>query len=113
MKKIVLIIIVIVLAIMVFGNLDTKNSNIIEDERTYSNSWREPHGTEFAKIGRIIVANGIKVCGEYYVKEVASGEYVIACTPDGNNWTYYVAWIHTEKILLANDEMERKLTPPR
>ncbi len=113
MKKIELIIIGIIVVIIAIGTLDTKNSNVIEDDRTYSTPWRKPSNNEFAKIGRIMIANRIKVCGEYYVKEVVNGEYVIACTSDGKNWTYFVAWIYTEKIYLANTEMEMKLTPPR
>ncbi|MDO6518142.1 hypothetical protein [Zobellia uliginosa] len=113
MKKWILIIIGLIIAIIVLGNLNNDNSNVIEDERTYNTPWREPIGDEFLKIGKLMVANGIKGCGEYHVKEVTNGEYVVACTPDGKNWTYYVAWPNTDKIYRTNEEMESKLTPPR
>ena len=102
-----------IIATMVIGNLNSENSNIIEDERTYSKSWRTPIKDEFLKIGKLMLANGIKGCGEYHVKEVTEGEYVIACTRDGEKWNYYVAWPNNNKIYRTNEEMESKLTPPR
>ena len=60
-----------------------------------------------------MVNNNIRGCGEYYVKEVTPKEYVVACTGDGKNWTYYVIWTNLDKIYLANDEMISKLKPPR
>ena len=88
-------------------------SNVITDEKTYSKSWRSPYGTEFSEIGRIIVQNGIKVCGEYHVKEIEPKEYVIACSADGTTWHYFVVYTSRGKIYRANDKMESKLHPPR
>lgn len=113
MKKWILIIIGLIIAIIIVRNLNSENSNVIEDSRTYSKPWRSPVGDEFLKIGRIMVANGIKGCGDYQVKEVTEGEYVIACTRDGENYIYYVVWTYTDKIYRTNKEMESKLTPPR
>ena len=86
---------------------------VINDSRTYSQSWRMPHGSEYAEIGKLIVQNNIKICGEYHVKEVTTGEYVIACSPDGINWQYFVAYTKIRKFYRASDEMVSKLTPPR
>jgi len=89
------------------------NTNVISDERTYSSSWRSPQGTEYRDIGKILVANHIKVCGEYHVKEIETKEYIIACTPDGYTWSYYVVYTRLDKVYKANDEMLSQLNPPR
>lgn len=85
----------------------------MNDSKTYEQSWRTPRGTEYADIGKLIVQNNIKICGEYHVKEVTKGEYVIACSPDGINWQYFVAYTKIGKFYRASDEMVAKLTPPR
>jgi|JI8StandDraft_2_1071088.scaffolds.fasta_scaffold68934_1 hypothetical protein len=103
------------LGILIFFYIIGSNSsggNVIEDENTYSQSWRSPEGTEFRDIGRIMVKNNISGCGEYQVKEITDNEFVVACTPDGTNWTYYVVYPNLDKIYLANEEMEKKLKPP-
>ncbi|WMI65387.1 hypothetical protein RBH94_15145 [Aestuariibaculum sp. YM273] len=92
---------------------NSESSSVITDEQTYSQSWRSPRGTEFTEIGRIIVSNGIKVCGEYYIKEIEDKEYVIACSSDGSSWDYFVVYTRLDKIYRANEEMESKLHPPR
>lgn len=94
------------------SNSSGSGSNIIEDENTYSKSWRSPVETEFTDIGRIMVKNNIRECGEYHIKEVTENEFVVACSSDGKNWTYYIIYTNLDKIYLANDEMISKLTPP-
>lgn len=91
---------------------DSELNTIINDERTYAQSWRSPNNEELVVIGRIMVANNVISCGEYHVKEITTKEYVIACTQDGRDWTYYVAFSAIDKIYLANDEMVAKLKPP-
>lgn len=103
----------VIIFVFIIGNLGIgNNSNVIEDTRTYDTDWRMPYTSELGEIGRIMVKNNIKVCGEYHVKEVESGEYVIACTPDGEKWYYYVVYKYTGKIYKANSTMEMKLEPP-
>lgn len=104
-----------IILIIIFYIMGSNGSSggVITDERTYSESWRSPYGTEYSEIGKIIVQNGIKVCGEYYVKEVETNEYVIACSADGTTWDYFVVYTSLGKIYRANDEMESKLYPPR
>lgn len=105
----------LVIAVLIyFGKRNTTESpNIIKDTKTYTKTWRSPKGSELVDIGKIIVANGVKVCGEYQVKLIQEGEYIVACTDDGTNWNYFVVYRYSEKIFRANDEMESKLTPPR
>lgn len=113
MNKYVIIIVILIIAIIGIGSLTDSSSSVIDDERSYSNPWREPYSNEFGKIGKLMVQNGIRNCGEYYLKEIEDKEFIIACTSDGQKWTYYVAWPDIDKIYLANEEMEEKLTPPR
>lgn len=109
------IFLVITVLIIIFLILvpDYSNDKVINNNHTYSQNWRSPVGNEYVKIGRIIVQNGIKVCGEYYIKEIDRGELVIACTKDGILWEYFVVYMNVDKIYRANDEMKLKLTPPR
>lgn len=104
--------IVLLIILYIIGS-NSESGGIITDEQTYSQSWRSPYGSEYSEIGKIIVQNGIKVCGEYYVKEIESNEYVIACSADGTTWDYFVVYTSLDKIYRANDEMESKLYPPR
>ncbi len=94
--------------------LDKEVQDILKkNNSTINQSWRMPRGTEYADIGKLIVKNNIKVCGEYYVKEETSGEYIIACSPDGIKWHYFVAYTKIGKFYRASDEIIAKLTPPR
>ena len=111
-----LIIVLIIAIIYLFNNAlsDSNSGGVIGDERTYSKSWRPPNnGYEFREIGKAIIKNGVKVCGEYYVKEIMSNEYIIACSTNGVYWNYFVVYPSTGKIFSSNDEMISKLTPPR
>lgn len=109
--KALLIIIGVILITSLFNN--NKTTTIMNDSNTYEQSWRSPRGTEHAEIGKLIVQNNIKICSEYHVKEVTTGEYVIACSPDGINWQYFVAYTKIGKFYRASDEMVARLTPPR
>jgi len=86
---------------------------VLIDANTYGRSWRSPTGSEYSEIGKLVIQNNISICGEYHVKEVTSGEYLIACSPDGINWQYFVAYPKIGKFYRASDEMVEKLTPPR
>ena len=109
---ITLIGIIILVGIYIFSS-NSESGGIITDDRTYSQSWRSPKESELNEIGRIITANRIKICGEYYVKEIVSKEYVIACSADGMTWDYFIVYTSLDKIYRANEEMESKLNPPR
>jgi RNA polymerase subunit RPABC4/transcription elongation factor Spt4 len=63
--------IVIFLIIYIIGSIDSgnknnktdKGTNIINDNNTYTKSWRAPHaGSETVAIGRIMVKNNITGC---------------------------------------------------
>jgi len=110
--KLLLLFIGVILAIYFFSNKREPNT-IINDSRTYEQPWRSPRGTEYAEIGKLIVQNNIKICGEYHVKQITTGEYVIACSPNGTTWQYFVAYTVIGKFYRASDEMVSKLKPPR
>ena len=115
------IIIVIVISVIIgkkrIDNIsESNNTVIIDSKKSFYTSWREPQGSEFVEIGKLIVADNIKICGEYYLKEIESNEeYAIACSPDGIKWTYYVAWTSIGIINLASDKYikDKNLIPPR
>lgn len=86
-------------------------STVIDDTRTYDQSWRSPTDEEFKSISRLMIKNNVSGCGEYHIKEIEANEFVIACN-DGEKWTYFVAWPNIDEINLANEEMESKLKPP-
>jgi hypothetical protein len=65
---------IILLIIFYIIGSSGNSGGVITDDRTYSESWRLPYGTEYSKIRKIIVQNGIKDCGEYYMKEVETNE---------------------------------------
>lgn len=110
--KRILYAIVIILLLIIFWPSGQESKTIINDTRTFEQTWKSPNNQELVDIGRIMVSNNIRGCGEYHVKEITNKEYVVACTSDGTNWTYYVVYSAINKIYLANDEMLEKLTPP-
>lgn len=114
-KKVLWILIIVVIfgIYLVQKFAEDNNLDLNHDENIYLISWRLPHGNEYGDIGRLMIANGLTGCGEYYVKEIVTDEYAIACTGDGLNWTYYHAWLNTKSIYLFDSETESKLNPPR
>jgi hypothetical protein len=75
-------------------------------------NWRSPNREDIVAIGWLMVKSNLSGRGEYYLISVEDNEYVIACTPDGHNWNYYVSWPKQNKLYSANEEMLEKLTPP-
>ena len=111
----ILYISVLTIVLFIIINMFAPNSSgstVIDDTRTYEQSWRSPTNEELRTISKLMIKNNVSGCGEYHIKEVEKNEFVIACTSDGKNWTYYVAWPNIEEINLANEEMELKLKPP-
>ena len=66
----------------------------------YPMPWRDTQGNEIATIGRALVKNNVKVCGQYVVRPSAQykGEYLVACTPDGQKYVYFLVWVDTEVV---------------
>ena len=112
MRKFLWIILIVIGFFWMIGKFSEENNSVITDKRTYESSWRQATNKELFTISKLMVKNSITGCGEYHIKEIENGEYVIACTRDGKNWKYYVAWPNIDKIYLASLDMERKLKPP-
>lgn len=94
--KLLIVIAVIYMAKQVFfGPSEPTNP-----EDKYETSWQSP-GKELGPIAIALGKSNILGCGEFHVKEANSGngEYLIACSRDGENWTYYLVWIPSEKVM--------------
>lgn len=53
----------------------------------FEGEWRKANGNENVEIGRVLIKNNVKGCGQYYVKGKA-GDFIVACY-DGANWNYF------------------------
>ena len=112
--KYYVIILILIAGIIWVGSFnDSSNTEGTSEEVTYSNYWREPNGTELRSIGKIMVQNGVSGCGEYYLKLIGLEEYIVACTRNRKDWVYYVLYNKKEKILIADESLAKKLTPPK
>jgi len=67
----------------------------------YPKPWREPNNEEFIEIGRSLVKNQIKNCGEYYIRPSSehNHEYLVGCSIDGESWSYYVVWTSVQEVM--------------
>jgi DNA-directed RNA polymerase subunit RPC12/RpoP len=92
---------------------DTKSVGLAQHEKAYIYDWRPVKSSEFGLLGRIIVANNIKVCGEYQVKYLDDNTYLLGCTPDGYTWYYYYLYTVREKVTYLDSDTESKINPPR
>ncbi len=63
-------------------------------QEQYHPEWKSPSSADLVNVGRALIKNDVKVCGEYYVRyhKEYSGEYLLACTKDGNTWHYFQVW---------------------
>lgn len=84
----------------------TQNSGIndIENTSISKKQWKSP-GDKLSVISKIMIQNNIRGCGEYYISEITNGEFAVACTADGVNWSYYVVYPGLNKIYLASEKM--------
>jgi len=83
---------------------NTSGVNDIEQTKVYKKDWK-PAGDNLAKISKVLVKNSIYGCGEYYIFEITSNEYALACTSDGVSWSYYVVYPNLDNIYRANEKM--------
>ncbi len=92
---------------------ETKPVEYAQHEKAYLYDWRPVKTNEFAQLGRIIVANDIKVCGEYQVKYLDDSTYLLGCTPDGYNWQYFYLDTTKEKVYHVDSNTKAKIKSPR
>lgn len=74
----------------------------------YPEPWREPSGQELATISKVLAANGVSGCADYYVRpaKMSDGEYLVGCSSDGENWTYYMVFAYSGEAMAMTDEEE-------
>lgn len=112
-KNVTLWIIISIAFVVLLMIIPFSNENKVE-KKPASLTWRTPKaGYELREIGKTILRNNVSGCGEYYLKLITEGEYLIACSADGFLWDYYVVYPNLGKIYLASDEMIAKNEPPR
>lgn len=73
------------------------NSRDITLGERYPGPWREDFE---AGISKALASKDIHDCGQYKYREslVNSGEYLVYCTRDGNNWTAYLVWANIGEV---------------
>jgi len=89
------------------------SSNQGDINSTYPEPWKDPTGEEYQKIGKALVKNNITGCGEYYVRLSAEnkGEYLVACSRDGESWSYYLVWTGIDEV--NGPYLDTIITAPR
>mgnify|MGYP006948856663 CR=1 FL=1 len=80
---------------------DNKSHKSLTVDEQYPKPWREPNNEEFVSIGKTLVKNNVTGCGEYYLRSSSQskGSYLVGCSSDGTNWTYYMVWVYAEKVM--------------
>lgn len=103
-------ILIIIGFILLIGYLESDKTEVSADSK-FSQPWRSP-GDEILGISKSLVKKEIRGCGEYYVRESKedNGEYLVACTQDGQTWKYYLVWPRIEEV---TGPLSDAFTPPR
>jgi hypothetical protein len=85
-----------------------------EVSRSYSLPWREPDNSEMIAIGKALAKNKIRGCGDYYIRPSSGedGEYLVGCSSDSKNWSYYMVWTYASEVVPFTDQSQ-PILPPR
>lgn len=78
---------------------------LIFDRQEYFSHWKDDANEKFLDISKLLVANRITGCGEFYYNEIDKNTYILACSRDGKSFKYYVAWTKLDKIYSAESDM--------
>jgi hypothetical protein len=67
--------------------------------------WRESNIQELITVSQALVKNNIRRCGQYQIRfsMFGDGDYLIGCTRDGQNWTYYTVQISSQEVKPITD----------
>src|SRR5690554_7962562 len=84
------------LIFILYSIFSDSHTNSIENTSVTKHHWRSP-GDKLTIISKIMIQNNVTGCGEYYISEITNGEFAVACTSDGVNWTYYVVYPRSEE----------------
>jgi hypothetical protein len=71
----------------------------------FKEDWRSTRSGEDIVIGRSIVSSKMSNCAEYYIKKSTEDpdRYLLACTPDLENWSFYMVSITKETCTPVTD----------
>ena len=102
-----LIFVVAILIILTVSVILSDEGNLKDINKTdiKQSEWIKPNSNLMRDIAKIMIENNIFGCGEFFVSEITSNEYAVACTADGIEWTYYVVYPNLNKIYLASEKM--------
>ena len=77
------------------------------DNEDYPGPWRTDDPI-FDRIAVTLGRNGIGGCGEFHFRLAKGrpdpGEALVYCTGDGRNWTHYLVFYKTEKVMRIKAE---------
>lgn len=67
---------------------------------SYPGSWTSD-GYGFRDIAKAFIKNNTHGCGEFHYKAHSSnsGEYLVACSSDGVEWSYYLVFTLSEDVI--------------
>jgi hypothetical protein len=70
-------------------------------ELTYAEQYPGPWQPATGEVAVTLAKNHAQGCGEFYQKPHVSsqGEFLVACTRDGQTWMGYMVWPATGRIL--------------
>lgn len=92
-------------------NSDAYGPSIYQKAIVYD--WRGPNSDEFFTLGKIILENDFKVCGEYQIKKLSEFEYLLGCTPDGSTWYYRTVDVTKRKLYFLPLSITDQIKAPR
>ncbi|QBO57854.1 hypothetical protein [Chryseobacterium salivictor] len=78
---------------------------LIFDGQEYFSHWKDTADEKFLSISKLLVADRITGCGEFYYNEIDRNTYIVACSRDGKSFKYYVAWTKLDKVYSAESDM--------
>ncbi|RPD42743.1 hypothetical protein [Chitinophaga barathri] len=114
MNKFLKIVMALVVIVLVWGYLSSDGcedtGNVPTDDK-YVKNWSSSSEAPIG-VARAFVKNNNRDCGEFYIRESkeSSGEYLVACSRDGETWNYYIVWASIEKVM---GPFSDNITPPR
>lgn len=87
MKRLLLVLFASLLVSACGGSSETSSVS----ERGYYSGWVENFNADIAKA---LAKNKARDCGEFKYREAkhSKSEFLVACTRDGERWSYYVAF---------------------
>lgn len=85
-----------VVVLIAVSSCDTSSEMTLKQR--YPGNWSEDFNIGISKA---LAENNTAGCGQYKYKESTqnSGEYLVRCTRDGENWVSYIVWDQIKKVM--------------